>query len=145
MEYQHDFLGNYIFWEKQTKQFFEHNAAALDHFLSNPFSEVSLNKLMKHFKASIHAQQTSFNFTPYTTLSSYCTSSLTMTTEALDLLHDKIYAQTGKKTKTFRDFYKLWLECGEEIYQRWLKNDKLMSAFNEIIEKMLKKGDATGE
>ena len=136
-----DFLKVHEIWEKQAKQFFEKNAALLDPLLRKPFSEGEWADLIQHFKEQFKDQPNYFDFIfsppPSQSQASLKYYSLlsTMTEEALDLLYNKIRAGAVREEQpqSLREFYELWLECGEEVYQKWLKNDQFLSAFREMV------------
>lgn len=146
-----DFLQGHEIWLKQSQQFFEQSLPLLDQFFSSPYADeekalFALDEMIYYFKAQIKSQHSLFHFLPPIDLSKqarfpkYFAMLADMTDEAVNLLHEKMRAKIKKKTvpQSLRDFYELWLECGEEVYQKWLHTDKFLAAFGEIMDGMFR-------
>lgn len=146
-----DFFQGHDIWLKQSKQFFEQSLPLLDQYFATPAADeeqalFALDEMIYYFKAQIKTQQSFFNFLPPISVTQqavfpkYFSLLSEMTDEAVDLLHEKMRAKIKKNTspQSLRDFYELWLECGEEIYEKWLHTDKFLAAFGEIMNGMFK-------
>lgn len=143
-----DFLNGHALWEKLAKQFFEKNTEALGQFLTNPFAPGSLDALMEHFKGSIKEQQNFSDFIPLAqmaqkkflpSMQKYGAVWWDMTNDTIELFKKKIQERIDQKNipQTGREFYELWLECGEQVYQRWSRKDQFLSAFADMINGMV--------
>ncbi len=144
-----DFFQGHEIWLKQSQKFFEHSLPLLDQYLSSPYADeasasFALDQLIYYFKAHIKTQQSFFSFLPPIDLSKremfpkYFALLSDMTEEAVDLLHQKMRERIKKKSspQVLRDFYELWLECGETVYQKWLHQERFLAVFGEIMGKM---------
>ncbi len=136
-------------WLKQSKRFFEQSLPFLDHFLASPILDeekalFALDEFIYYFKAQIKSQQSYFHFLPPIDLSKqnifpkYFSMLEHMTEEAIDALHAKLKAKIKDKStpQSMRDFYELWLDCGEDIYQKWLHQERFLAALAEIMDGM---------
>lgn len=146
-----DFFQGHEVWLKQSKKFFEQSLPLLDQYFSSPYADeekalFALDQLIYYFKAQIKSQHSFFSFLPPLDLAKqavfpkYFSLLADMTDEAVDLLHEKMRMKIKNKSapQALRDFYELWLECGEEVYQKWLHKDRFLAAFGEIMDRMFR-------
>jgi|GEM_PF-4713645 len=148
-QFQGDFLSGHEVWLKQSKQFFEQSLPLLDRFFSSSFTDVdkalfALDEMIYYFKAQIKSQGIFFHFIPPISsqhqgdFPQYFSLLSDMTDEVVDLLHEKMREKikNNSSPQSMREFYELWLECSDQVYQKWLHSDKFLSAFGEIMNKM---------
>lgn len=155
MHKENDFYGSFVHghevWLKQSKQFFEKSLPLLDYYFARSYvSEeealFGLDEMIYYFKAHINSEQSFFNFIPQISASNqqtfpkYFSLLSTMTDEAVNLLHEKMREKIKKQQapQSLRDFYELWLECGETVYQKWLHTEAFLSVFGEMMNGMVR-------